>query len=68
MTQNDPKWPKNDLKWPTITPRWPKNYARIYALFPQIFLMKKRFRKPFSLLECMCDSDLAKFKTELIQF
>ena len=43
MTQNDPKWPKNDPKWPAITntPKWPKNYARIYALFLQIFLTEK---------------------------
>ena len=47
MTQNDPKLPKNDPKWPTITPKWPKNDARIYALVPQIFWLKKRFRKLF---------------------
>ena len=53
MTQNDPKWPKNDPKWPTITPKWPKNDARIYALFPQIFLTEKAVSLTFSLLECM---------------
>ena len=53
MTQNYPKWPKNDPKWPTITPKWPKNYARIYALFPQIYLTEKAVLQTFSLLECM---------------
>ena len=53
MTQNDPNWPKNDPKWPTITPKWPKNYARIYALFPQIYLTEKAVLQTLSLLECM---------------
>ena len=46
MTQNGPKWPKND-------PKWPKNDARVYALFPQIFLTAKAVPQTFSLLECM---------------
>ena len=39
MAQNYPKWPKND--------------ARIYALFPQIFLTAKAVPQTFSLLEFM---------------
>ena len=46
MTLHDPKWPKND-------PKLPKNDARIYALFPQFFLLKKAVLQTFSLLECM---------------
>ena len=34
-------------------PKWPKNDARIYALFPQIFLTEKAVPQTFSLLECM---------------
>ena len=36
-----------------ITPKWPKNDARIYTLFPQIFLIEKAVLQTFSLLECM---------------
>ena len=53
MTQKDPKLPKKYPKWPKITPKWPKNDARIYALFPQIFLTGKAVPQTFSLLECM---------------
>ena len=34
-------------------PKWPKNDARIYALFPQIFLTEKAVPQTFLLLECM---------------
>ena len=47
MIQHGPKMAQNDLIWP-------KNDARIYALFPQIFLTEKAVPQTFSLLKCMC--------------
>ena len=45
MIQHGPKMAQNYLIWP-------KNDARIYALFPQIFLTEKEVPQTFSLLEC----------------
>ena len=59
----DPKWPKmaqvcpkmieNGPKITQNYPKWPKNDARIYAIFPQFFLIEKAVPQFFSLLECM---------------
>ena len=53
---NGPKLSKMAQKLPQMAqnyPKWPKNDARIYALFPQIFLTEKAVPLTFSLLECM---------------
>ena len=54
------KWPKMAQNYPN----WPKNDARIYALFPHIFLTEKAVPQTFSLLECMHPIQLvSKFRT-----
>ena len=61
MAQNGPRMNQNDPKWPKMTqnyPKWPKNNARIYALFPQIFLTEKAAPQTILLLECMQGSSI----------
>ena len=59
MAKNDPKWPKVAQIWPQMTqngPRMIQNGPKmtqngpkmIHALFPQFFLLKRRFRKLFN--------------------
>ena len=44
-----------------IYPKWPKIDARIYALFPQLFLTEKAVPQTFLLLECMIEVQLDKY-------